>query len=419
MTNPSPETSPRTFLARSWLVVATAGSFYFFQLVLQALPSVIREGLVVDFSLSQAGFGGLSSSFYYPYILLQVPAGLLVLRFGARALLIFGIILCTLACFLTAYLRDLFWVEVARILMGLGSAPTFVGTATLAASWFPLAMLPIVIALIEALGMLGPALGQEVLGWIVQTSGWRTGMLACGWFGLLLFMLILLLVRNSPAAEEPAGDAATGPSGLELAKILLSVRLVLVGLVGGMIYSAGLALAMLWGVPFFQVHMSLVQASFCASFFSWGIVIGLPLFGWACGRLAGPLPLLASGAIMTALSIALILYGPASYLVFSLGMFFCGIANGSYALTFVVVGASVPRRYTSAAFGFANMAILAVGGLLFQPLIGILARMRGLVVPDADALSVLLWAQAIGLLLLLPLARRSREEPPAPDLKTV
>ena len=44
--------------------------------------SVIREGLVVDFSLSQAGFGGLSSSFYYPYILLQVPAGLLVLRFG-------------------------------------------------------------------------------------------------------------------------------------------------------------------------------------------------------------------------------------------------------------------------------------------------------------------------------------------------
>jgi hypothetical protein len=94
-----------------------------------------------------------------------------------------------------------------------------------------------------------------------------------------------------------------------------------------------------------------------------GIVVGLPLFGSACGRLAGPLPLLAVGAIVTALSIALILYGPASYLVFSLGMFFCGIANGSYALTFVVVGASVPRRYTCATFGFANLAILAVGGL--------------------------------------------------------
>ena len=121
---------------------------------------------MVDFSLSQAGFGGLSSSFYYPYILLRVPAGLLVLRFGARLLLIGGISLCMLSCFLTAYSRDLFWVEVARILMGLGSAPTFVCTATLATRWFPPTMLSILIALIETLGMLGPALGQEVLGWI-------------------------------------------------------------------------------------------------------------------------------------------------------------------------------------------------------------------------------------------------------------
>ena len=417
MKDPSSTTIESTSLARSWLIVSTAGLFYFFQLVLQSLPSVLREGLVIDFSLSQAGFGGLSSSFYYPYILLQVPAGLLVLRFGARKLLIGGIALCTLSCFVTAYSQDLFWVEVGRILMGLGSAPTFVCTATLATRWFPPTMLPILIALIEMLGMLGPALGQEVLGWVVQTSGWRTGMMACAWFGLLLFVMILILVRDSPAAEELAGPVATRPSGLELAKILFSLRLLLVGLVGGMIYSAGLALAMLWGVSFFQIHMSLVQASFCASFFSWGIVIGLPLFGWVCGRLAGPLPLLAFGAIMTAISVAIILYGPSTYLVFSLGMFLCGIANGSYALTFVIVGSAVPREYTGAAFGFANMLILTVGGLVFQPLIGILAKIRGLAVPDAGSLSVLIWAQGIALLLLVFLSLRAREES-ASSLKT-
>ena len=405
-------------MARSWLVVSTAGLFYFFQLVLQSLPSVIRDGLVVDFSLSQAGFGGLSSSFYYPYILLQVPAGLLVLRFGARQLLIGGIVLCTLSSFVTAFSRDLFWVEIARILMGLGAAPTFVCTATLAARWFPPTMLPILIALIEALGMLGTALGQEVLGWIVQTGGWRMGMMTCGWIGVLILVMIVAFVRNSPGADERT--AATGPqrSIPELAKTLFSLRLVIVGLVGGMIYSAGLALAMLWGVSFFEQHMSLVEASFCASFFSWGIVIGLPAFGWACGRLAGPLPLLAFGAVMTALSMAMILYGPANYTSFSVGMFLCGFANGSYALTFVVVGSAVPREDTSAAFGFANMAILAVGGLFFQPLIGILAKMRGLAAPDADSLSVLIWAQGIALLLLLPLSLRSREEPDS-DLKTV
>ena len=409
MTNRSPDTALPAPSLKSWLIVSTAGFFYFFQLVLQSLPSVIRDGLVVDFSLSQAGFGGLSSSFYYPYILLQVPAGLLALRFGARKLLLAGITLCALSSFVTAFSREFIWVEIARTLTGLGSAPTFVCTMVLATRWFPPAMLAILISLIETLGMLGPALGQEILGWIVQTAGWRTGMMVCGWFGVLLFVLILIFVRNSLNPEQPGRPSAPFPSILALARMLLSARLVMVGLVGGMIYSAGLAFAMLWGVSFFQRHMSLFEASFCASFFSWGIVIGLPAFGWACDRLTGPLPLLAFGAVVTGASVALILYGPASYAIFAVGMFFCGIANGSYTLTFVVVASTVPREYTSAAFGLANMAILAVGGLFFQPLIGILARLRGLDTPDADSLSVLIWAQGVAMLLLIVLILRRRD----------
>jgi MFS family permease len=103
--------------------------------------------IVFDFSLTQTGFGVLSSSFYYPYMLLQVPAGLLVVRFGARRLLIAGISLCTLASFLSAYSREFAWVETARILMGLGAAPTFVCTMALVTRWFPPSLLPILIAL--------------------------------------------------------------------------------------------------------------------------------------------------------------------------------------------------------------------------------------------------------------------------------
>ena len=75
----------------AWLVFSAAGLFIFYQLVLQSLPSVLRDGLVVDFSLTDAGFGSLSASFFYPYMLLQVPAGLLVVRFGSRRPLIAGL----------------------------------------------------------------------------------------------------------------------------------------------------------------------------------------------------------------------------------------------------------------------------------------------------------------------------------------
>ena len=44
-----------------------------------------------------------------------------------------------------------------------------------------------------------------------------------------------------------------------------------------------------------------------------------------------------------------------------------------------------------------NMAILTVGGLFFEPLIGIPTKLSGLDVPDAGSLSVLIWAPGIAL----------------------
>ncbi len=108
------EAGPPAALASSWLVLSTAGLFIFWQFVLQSLPSVIRHGLVVDFSLTDAGLGTLSSSFYYPYMLLQLPAGLLVLRFGSRRLLTAGIILCIVASFVGASSREFAYVAAAR-----------------------------------------------------------------------------------------------------------------------------------------------------------------------------------------------------------------------------------------------------------------------------------------------------------------
>ncbi|MBU3751405.1 MAG: MFS transporter, partial [Mycobacterium sp.] len=153
---------------RSSVIFGAAALYVFFQMVLQTFPSVMREGLVVDLSLSEAGFGGLSSSFYYPYILLQVPAGILVARYGPRSVLISGALLCTAASFLFATSTTAGYAEATRILMGLGAAPTVVCAMALAAQWFPARLFPLLAALTEMAGMTGAALGQETLGFIVE-----------------------------------------------------------------------------------------------------------------------------------------------------------------------------------------------------------------------------------------------------------
>ncbi len=390
---------------RGGLVFGTAALFVLFQMVLQTFPSVMREGLVVDLSLNDAGFGGLSSSFYYPYILLQVPAGILVSRFSARVVLIVGATLCTVASFLFALSDSAHAAESTRILMGLGAAPTVVCTMTLAAQWFPARLFPLLAALTEVFGMVGAALGQETLGFIVQRAGWRAGMLACGVFSAVLLLLIVLFVRNRTAPDGGAEERTVRPSAI--ARVLVSPPILAPALAGGLVASAGVAFGWLWGVSYLQAyhHMSLSEASVCASFYFWGCLPGMLGSAWLCSRYGRPAGLLALGAVGTAAMMGLILFALHGSAALSAAMFVLGFFNSFYALSFTMVKDAAPPELSGMAMGLANMLIVGIGGLIFQPLIGVLAHARGQDVPDAAALAVTVAAPLLALLVLAKAGR--------------
>lgn len=382
----------------------TAAMFVFFQMVLQTFPSVMREGLVVDLSLNESGFGGLSSSFYYPYILLQVPAGILVSRFGARLVLIAGASLCTVASFLFAMSESAQAAETTRILMGLGAAPTVVCAMTLASQWFPKRLFPLLAALTEVSGMIGAALGQETLGFIVEHSGWRVGMIVCGAVSTFLMILVVIFVRNRrTTATDP-----DWPRLPEIRQLLTSLPILLRGAAGGLVSSAGVAFGMLWGVSYFQAyhHMSLSTASICSSFYFWGCLPGMLGFAWLCVRTEKPALLLALGALGTAVAMALIIYVLQGQIAQSAAMFVLGVFNSSYALSFTMVKDIAPQKLSGVAMGMTNMLIMGIGGLLFQPLIGLLAHARGEDIPGSAALSAIIAAQLLAMAILAVIGRQ-------------
>ena len=387
------------------VVFGTAALFVLFQMVLQTFPSVMREGLVVDLSLNDAGFGGLSSSFYYPYILLQIPAGIMVARFGARAVLITGAAICTVASFLFAMSQTANFAEATRILMGLGAAPTVVCALTLAAQWFPARLFPLLAALTEMAGMVGAAVGQEILGFIVEHSGWRTGMLLLSACSALLLVLIVLFIRNHTSGS---GSEEHRPTVADMRRLLTSPPILSAAVAGGLVSSAGMSFGMLWGVSYFQAHhqMSLTAASLCASFYFWGCLPGMLGAAWLCSRYRNAVQLLAVGAAGTTVALALILFVLHGQWPLSVAMFVLGVFNSTYALAFTMVKDESPDHLSGVAMGLTNMAIMGIGAMLFQPLIGILAHARGQEVPGATTLSVILVAQLLALVVLR--AGRSR-----------
>jgi MFS family permease len=394
--------------------------FVFFQMVLQTSPSVMRGGLCADLCLSDAAFGGLSSSFYYPYILLQVPAGVLVARFGARWVLIVSAVLCTVATFLFAMSTIAHAAELSRILMGLGAAPTVVCTMALAVQWFPPRLFPLLAALVEVFGMVGAAIGQETLGFIVEKAGWRAGMITCGAFSAVLLVLIVLFVRNRTVSD--AGTDEPRPRPRVIARLLVSPPVLFPALAGGLVAAAGVSFGWLWSVSYLQVDqgMTLSAASLCASFYFWGCLPGMLGSAWLCSKYFRPAQLLAVGAVGTAVMMALILFVFGGLIVQSAAMFMLGVFNSLYVLSFTMVKDNTPTELSGVAMGLTNMLIVGIGGLILQPLIGVLANARGIGVPDGAVLSVTIVAQLLALLILTfrRIGGTSKREPAPPGRVT-
>lgn len=255
-------------------------------------------------------------------------------------------------------------------------------------------------------GMTGAAIGQETLGFIVERAGWRTGMVACGLFSAFLLVLIVVFVRNKVCIGG-AGDTAW-PKAAEIGRLLICRPILSRAVAGGLVAAAGVAFGMLWGVSYFQAYhqMSLSAASVCASFYFWGCLPGFIGSAWLCARIGRPALLLAGGAAGTAVAMGLILFVLHGRFALSAAMFLLGVFAAFYALSFTMVKDKAPEELSGAALGLTNMAIMGIGGVILQPLIGVLAHIRGQEVPDATSLSVTVIAPILALAVLAGIGLR-------------
>jgi len=157
---------------KPWIIVLLAAAFYFSQYVLRVLPSVIKEDLMATFTISAATLGVLGSLFYYPYVAMQMPIGIIVDKFGSRVVASITIAFCALSSIILANANSVEFLYLSRFLLGLCAAASFVCSIKLATNWFPPHMLGMVVGLIQALGMFGAGTSGPMNS-ITESIGWR------------------------------------------------------------------------------------------------------------------------------------------------------------------------------------------------------------------------------------------------------
>jgi len=136
------------------------------------------------------------------YALAQVPAGLLLDRFGSRAMLVTGGLILVTGQMTMALTDDLPVAIAARVLVGVGDAFTFISVLRLVPRWFTPRRVPLVTQLTGICGQFGQVLSAVPFLMLLDAQGWTRAYMSAAALGVLSVVLTVAVVRNAPAGTE-------------------------------------------------------------------------------------------------------------------------------------------------------------------------------------------------------------------------
>jgi len=217
------------------------------------------------------------------YAGMQIPVGLLVDRFGSRAVLLVGASVLTLAQAGFA-LADSYPVALlARLFVGMGDAMTFICVLRLVNTWFAPRRIPVVIQLTGVLGQLGAIIAAVPMTWALSHLGWTKSYLLAASLGIVMVVALLAVVHDAPGTRTLRGPA------LAIAEIRASLAASWehpgTRLGFWMHFStqfSATVLGMLWGYPFFVKGEGLdsSQAGVLLTVMVVAIMATGPVLGW-------------------------------------------------------------------------------------------------------------------------------------------
>ena len=366
-------------LRLAWSIWGLGAALYFAGFFHRVAPGVITEELMREFDLGAAGLGSLSAFYFYTYVAMQVPTGILADRLGPRPLLGWGALIASAGALMFALAPSFAVAAAGRALIGASVAVAFVCMLKLAAHWLDARRFALASGMALCVGMIGAVSAGAPLRLGVDAFGWRPVMVIIGVATLVIAVLIAWFVREDPSAygyRSHAPKDARPPENEGILQGILSVfryrnswLLVLIpgGVVGPLLTFAGL-----WGVPFLTRHygMSANEAAVYTSALLLAWAAGGPAFGALADRMQRRKSVYLAGVIILLAGWLLVIQVPALPRVVLLGLLIViGLASGAMIVSFAFGKESVPPHLAGTSAGLINMGVM-VGPMTLQPLVG-------------------------------------------------
>ncbi len=193
-----------------WRVFALACGTSFLLYVHRYSWNIVGPMLQKDFQLSNRESGFLFSLFYYTYAVAQIPAGVVIDRFGARRFLSIAIVAWSVAIAAIGQSASTFLIGGSRLLLGMAQAGCYPALNKVTAGWFEPSRRTVLQGWIATTaGRSGGAMAPIILGTILMDRyklPWGTALGVLGLFGVGYGLLFWTAYRDPPS--KPSGIEA-------------------------------------------------------------------------------------------------------------------------------------------------------------------------------------------------------------------
>jgi sugar phosphate permease len=365
-----------------WLIFSILACGYILVYFHRLCPAVLAVDMMRDLKATGALTGLLGAAYFYPYALMQLPAGLLSDSWGPRNTITLFFIIAFAGSVLLGLAPSVFLAILGRTLVGLGIAMLFVPTLKILAEWFHAREFAVMTGILMALGGVGSLSAATPLAALSAWIGWRLSFVAVGFFTLALAILVYLFVRNKPADmgwESPADQPRLNAASIGLME---GVRKVLTcrafwPVASWFLFDCAVFFSFggLWGGPFLAhvYGFEKAQAARILSMMAIGMIIGSPCLSYISNNVfRGRKPVLILCSLVTLVLTGLLAFYTA--MIPLVGLYLLCLGLGIFSSAVVVIAFTVnkelfPAQMAGTATGIVNLFPFA-GGAIFQPILG-------------------------------------------------
>ncbi len=383
-----PKDGSRRFFRYRWLIFIVLAVGYVLVYFHRVSSAVVASELTEAFHVSGTLLGVLASAYFYPYAIMQLPAGLLSDSLGPRKAVTLFTLIASLGAVLFGLSPTISLAIIARILVGLGVAVVFIPAMKILAEWFfarEFAMMTAILMIIGGFGWLSAATPLALLTlWL----GWRMAFIIIGLGTLLLAILSWSIIRDRPQdmglpslTEMDVAQSNSIPAESRIG-LLEGMRIVLCQhsfwpLAIWFFFTSGTLFGFggLWGGPFMmEVYgFNKAQTANILTMIPVGMIIGSPLLSFISDRvLQGRKPVLVGSAIiLVSIWIPLAFFTAGlNTAILAIICFLMGIFSSSIVvIAFTATKELFPTTIAGTSTGTVNLFPF-FGGAVFQPLMG-------------------------------------------------